>query len=434
MPLTSRRHIVILGAGFGGLYTAKNLERLLRADDKVEVTLVNRDNFFVMTPLLFETGSGILDPRHAVAAIRTYLKRTNFVQAEIEKINLDTQRIGVRIEGGDPYEIPYDQLVIALGGITNRKIVPGAEDVMTFKNMGDAILVRNHGIQRFERADIEGNPAAKRRALTFVVIGAGFVGVELMGEMSVFLPNVSRAYHNIARNELRFVLLEAGPRIAPEFDEKMSAYMTKVLQKRGVEVRVSTPVERIEPGRVILKGGETIEAETVIGAMGVTPAPLIATIPVEKSRKGAIVTDAEMRVPGRAGVWAIGDCASIPSPEGKPYPPLAQHALREARVLACNLIAMLRGRPQEVRPFVYETKGLLAALGHYNGVGRIKKVRLYGFVAWWVWRSYYLFQMPQWSRRLRIVIDWTVGLFFRNDVVQLDLTPERQALKDHSKP
>jgi NADH dehydrogenase len=193
-------------------------------------------------------------------------------------------------------------------------------------------------------------------------------------------------------------------------------------------------VERIEPGRVILKGGETIEAETVIGAMGVTPAPLIATIPVEKSRKGAIVTDAEMRVPGRAGVWAIGDCASIPSPEGKPYPPLAQHALREARVLACNLIAMLRGRPQEVRPFVYETKGLLAALGHYNGVGRIKKVRLYGFVAWWVWRSYYLFQMPQWSRRLRIVIDWTVGLFFRNDVVQLDLTPEKQALKDHSKP
>src|SRR5687767_1293253 len=167
MAASARRHILILGGGFGGLYTAKNLERKLRADDKVEVTLVSRDNFFVMTPLLFEAGSGILDPRHAVASIRTYLKRTNFVQAEIARIDLDARNVTVRIEGGDPYEVGYDQLVIALGGTTNTRLVPGAaENVMTFKTMGDAIFVRNHCIQRFERADVERDHAKKRAALT----------------------------------------------------------------------------------------------------------------------------------------------------------------------------------------------------------------------------------------------------------------------------
>jgi NADH dehydrogenase len=264
--------------------------------------------------------------------------------------------------------------------------------------------------------------------LTFVVIGGGFVGTELVGELSEFLPNISRAYKNVAASEIRLVLLQAAPRIAMEFEEKMSDYIADVLKRRGVDIRVDTIAERIDADRVILKGGEQIVAETIIGAMGVTPSPLLAPLPVERSHKGAVITDAQMRVPGRPGVWAIGDCASIPSPDGKPYPPHAQHALREAKVLAHNITATLRGSP-DLRPFVYETKGLLAALGHYTGVGRIGKVRLYGFIGWWVWRTYYLFQMPQWSRRVRIVIDWTVALLFRTDVVQLDLQRERDALQ-----
>ena len=431
MAPTSRRHILILGGGFGGLYTAKNLERTLRADDKVEVTLVSRDNFFVMTPLLFEAGSGVLEPRHAVASIRTYLRKVHFVQGEIEHIDLDARRVRVRVEGAtEPHELPYDQLVIALGGTTNTRLVPGAaEHAFTFKTMGDAITARNHCIQRFERADAEPDPARKRVALTFVVIGAGFVGVELAGELSEFLPQVSRAYRNVSASEIRLLLIEAGPRIAPEFDDKMAAYIVDKLTRSGVEIRVSTPCERIEPDRLILRGGEQVVAETIIGAMGVTPSPLIAQLPVEKSRKGAVVTDAELRVKGRPGVWAIGDCASIPSPDGKPYPPLAQHALREAKVLARNITTTLRGG-SELRPFVYETKGLLASLGHHRGVGRIGKFRVYGFIGWWLRRSYYLFQMPQWSRRVRIVIDWTVALLFRNDVVQLDLQRERDAIRD----
>ena len=428
MAATARRHILILGGGFGGLYTAKNLERMLRAEDKVEVTLISRDNFFVMTPLLFEASSGILDPRHAVASIRTYLRKVNFLQAEIEHIDLDARQVAVRVEGGDAHQLTYDQLVIALGGTTNTRLIPGAaEHVLTFKTMGDAIFVRNHCIQRFERADVETDPAKKRAALTFIVIGAGFVGVELAGEMSEFLPNISRAYRNVSASEIRLLLIEAGPRVAPEFEEKMAAYIVRKLTESGVEIRTSTPVERVERDRVILKGGEAIVAETITGAMGVTPSPLVQALPVEKSRKGAIVADAELRVKDRPGVWAIGDCASIPSPDGKPYPPLAQHALREAKVLAHNIAATLRGA-KHLRPFIYETKGLLASLGHHRGVGRIGKFRVYGFIGWWLRRSYYLFQMPQLSRRVRIVIDWTVQLFFRNDVVQLDLQRERDAL------
>ena len=424
------RQIVILGGGFGGLYTARNLQRLLKDGDDARVTLISRDNFFVMTPLLFEAGSGILEPRHAVNPIRTLFraKKVQFVQAEIQRIDLDGKKVFTRIEGGDPHEIGYDHLVIALGGTTNTKIVPGSEHALTFKTLGDAIFLRNHAIQRFERADVEADPARKRRALTFVVIGAGFVGVELVGELTEFLPNVARAYRHVSVSEIRYELIEAGPRVAPEFEESMSAYIAKVLIGRGVKVRTGTPVERIECGKVLLKGGETIESETILAATGVTPSKLVAELSVDKSRKGAIVVDATMAVKDRPGVWALGDCASIPSPagDGKPYPPLAQFALREAKVLARNIVTSLRGGT-ELKPFVYETRGLLASLGRYNGVGRIKWLRLHGFAAWWVRRSYYLFQMPQWSRRIRIMIDWTGALLFRNDVVQLDLVRESRS-------
>src|SRR5436309_3627474 len=201
--------VLILGGGFGGVYTALELEKLLAEDEQVQVTLVSRDNFFVMTPLLFEAGSGILEPRHAVNPIRTLFKKVHFVQAEIERIDLDGKKVVTRIEGGTPHEIGYDHLVLALGGMTNTKIVPGSEHALTFKTLCDAIFLRNHAIQRFERADAAHDEAKKRRAMTFVVIGAGFVGVELAGELTEFLPNVARAYRNVNPNDIRYELIEA---------------------------------------------------------------------------------------------------------------------------------------------------------------------------------------------------------------------------------
>jgi NADH:ubiquinone reductase (H+-translocating) len=425
------KQILILGGGFGGVYTALHLERLLSASE-ADVTLVSRDNYFLMTPLLFEAGSGILEPRHAVNPIRTMFRRVNFVQAEIQAIDLDARKVIVGIEGGGTQTLSYDQLVLALGGMTNTAMIPGSEAALTFKTLGDAIFLRNHAIQRFERADVELDPEKKRAALTFVFVGAGLVGIELVGEMTEFLPIVARLYRNVRREELRFVLIEAGVRVAPEFEEPMSRYIEKVLRNRGVSIRDNTFVDRIEPTRVHLRGGEIIDAETIVLAAGVTPSPLVKDLPLEKTKRGAIVVEPSMQVKDRPEVWALGDCAAIPSPSGKPYPALAQHALREAKVLARNIASSLRGEDKP-DPFVYETKGLLAALGHYNGVGRIYKLRIKGFLAWWVWRSYYLFQMPQWSRRIRIMIDWSVALLFRNDVVQLDQVREADARRQHDR-
>lgn len=428
------KRIVILGGGFGGLYTALNLEKRLRPGE-ADVTLISRNNYFLMTPLLFEAGSGILEPRHSVAPLRPMFRRTRFVEAEVLSIDLAARRVNVQIEGGDPHDVEYDYLVIALGGVTNTTVIPGSETALTFKTLGDAMFVRNHIIQRFERADAERDPARKRAALTFVMVGAGFVGVELVAEVTEFLPNVARHYPNVRKEEIRVEIIEAGPRIAPEFEEPMSRYIEKVLRQRGVNIRDKTFVDRLEPTRVHLRGGETIDAQTILLAAGVSPSPLVAALPLEKSKKGAVVVEPTLRVKSRKELWALGDCASIPSPSGKPYPALAQHALREARVMAENLTTVLRhGDDALLHAFEYETIGLLAALGHYRGVARIRNVRLYGFVAWWVWRSYYLMQMPHWSRRIRIMIDWTVALFFRNDVVQLDPIREIDARRPASPP
>jgi NADH dehydrogenase len=411
--------IVILGGGFAGVYTALQLQHIWRHDRTVEVTLISRDNYFLMTPLLFEAGSGILEPRHAVNPIRPMFDTVRFIQAEVQSIDLDARRVNVKLEGQDPSQIAYDHLVLALGGITNTALVPGSEKALTFKTMGDAMFLRNHSIQRFERADAETDPAKRRAALTFVVVGAGFVGVELIGELTEFLPTISRLYPTVRKSELHFELIEAGPRVAPEFDPELAEYIESVLRKRGVNIRDNTKVSRMANHTIELSDGAVIESETVIIATGVIPSPLVSALPLEKSKKGAIVVEPTMRVKDRPEVWAIGDCASIPDANGRPYPPLAQHAIREAKVLAENISAAIRG--QSLQPFIYDNKGMLAALGHYKGVGRIGHWRIKGFFAWWVWRSYYLFQMPRWERRLRVMIDWSVGLLFKNDVVQLDV-------------
>lgn len=414
------KRILILGGGFGGTYAARHLERLWRGSSEVQISLVNRDNYFVMTPLLFEAGSGVLEPRHAVNPIRPLLGAARFIEAEVQGVDLDRRAVTVRPTGSEEhYELNYDHLVLALGGVTNLKLVPGSEHALTFKTLGDAIYLRNQVIQLFELADVERDSARKKAQLTFVIVGGGLVGVELMGELTTFVRSVSRLYKNVDVAEVRFEMLEAGPQVAPEFDDKLAEYSADVLKRRGVRIRTDTRVKEIHPDSVELPDGETIFARTIILAAGVSPSPLVAELALDKDHKGRVKTDPTLRVNGQSNVWALGDCALIPDPSGKPYPPLAQHALREASQLAKNITAVLRGG--EPRPFVYSSKGTLAALGHFKGAGKVYGINIHGFVAWWVWRTYYLLRMPQWSRRLRVVIDWTVALFFPNDVVQLDI-------------
>lgn len=411
--------IVILGGGFGGAYTARHLEKQWRGRSDVKITLISRDNYFLMTPLLFEAASGVLEPRHTVNPLRPFLRSAQFVEGEIRGVDFEKRLVSVKAANDTGItEFEYNQLVLALGGVTNLSLIPGAENAITFKTLGDAIYLRNQVIRLFESADVEKDPVRRKAQLTFVVIGAGLVGLELMGELTEFVSNVAEVYHNVRPEEISFEMIEAGPKIAPEFDEKLADYSGDLLKSRGVKIRTSMRVKAIHGSELELQDGQRIAAETIVVATGVSPNPLLAKLQVTKNPKGRADVDSTMRVKEMENVWALGDCASIPDASGKPYPPLAQHALREAKVLADNITAVIRG--QQPRPFVYASKGTLAALGHFKGAGQVYGINIHGFLAWWVWRTYYLMRMPPWSRRLRIVIDWTVALFFRNDVVQLD--------------
>lgn len=413
--------IVVLGGGFGGVATARHLERHLAAD--AEITLISRENFFVMTPLLFEACTGRLELRHCAQPIRAALNRSRFIEATIQHVDVEGRTVHAVDAEGRTVDLPYDHLVVALGASTNDRLIPGSEHAFTFKTMADALVLRNQVIEQLELADASGEPSARRGPLTVVVIGGGLVGVELLGELSAFADDVLRFYPRIRRDELHFRLFEAGPSILPEIDERLRGVAGQVLRGRGCDIRTSTPVRSIEPGRVHIDG-ETVDAGTIVLAAGIVPSLIASTIGVERDPRGRILVDATMRSLSHSNVWALGDCASIPGPDGRPYPPLAQHAIREARQLARNIAAVLRGGTPS--PFRFRSLGSMASLGHTRAVARVMGIPLTGFPAWWVRRTYYLFQMPRWERRLRIVLDWTVSLFFRPDTTKVALQVERE--------
>ncbi len=418
--------IVVLGGGFGGVTTARHLEqRALRRGD-VEITLVNRENFFVLTPLLFEACSGQLELRHCAQPIRAALQRTRFIEATVEGVDVEGRIVRAVAPGGETFELAFDHLVVALGASTNQQLIPGSSNAFTFKTMADALVLRNNLIDQFERADAASDPAVRRGCLSMVVIGGGLVGVELLGELTAFAQDVLRFYPRIARHELRFTLFEAGSRILPEIDEPLAAVALRVLRGRGADIRVATAVRSIEAGRVNI-ANETIIAATIVLAAGLVPNAIASSIPVVRDQRGRIAVDETMRSRSHPYVWALGDCASIPGPDGRPYPALAQHTVREAKHLARNIQAAIDGR--HPTPFVFRPLGTMASLGHTRAVALVMGLRLTGFLAWWIRRTYYLFQMPRWDRRLRIVLDWTVALFFRPDVTKDELRPEREQLR-----
>jgi NADH dehydrogenase len=419
--------IVVLGGGFGGVGAARHLERSLRRRSDVEITLVSRDNFFVLTPLLFESCSGRLELRHCAQPIRATLRRARFVEAIVEHVDVQARVVHATASTGDHrYELPYDHLVVALGASTNERLIPGSANAFTFKTMADALVLRNHLIEQFERADAASESSTRHGCLTVVVIGGGLVGIELLGELMAFADDVLRFYPRIRRDELRFVLFEAGARVLPEIDEPLSVAAARLLRRAGAEIRASTPVRVIEAGRVHV-ADETIDAATIVLAAGIEPSAVAAATGVEHDRRGRIVVDGTLRSRSDPTVWALGDCAAIPSPDGRLYPALAQHAVREARHVARNIAAAIDGRA--ATPFVYKSLGTMASLGHTRAVASVSGVRLTGFLAWWIRRTYYLFQMPRWDRRLRIVLDWTVAVFFRPDITKVELQVEREQVR-----
>jgi len=414
------KKIVILGGGFGGANLAVELERLLTKRSDVEVTLVSRDNFYVMTPLLFEAVSGALEARHVVNPIRPLLQKTRFLRAEITGVDLVRRVVSARSSGGEvEHTIPYDEIVVALGGVPRSAFAPGSEHALPFKTIEDAVALRTHIVDAFERASVEEDRARREQLLRFIVIGGGLVGVELAGELSHFLESLRKTYNTIRRDEISLHVLEASPKLAADLDPTLASYIEKTFAQRGIQVRTRSAVIGIGPEELYLRGGELIRASTIVLAAGLAVNPLVASLPVEHDEKGRIVTDATMRSVSHREVWALGDIAAIPfaGQPGKTYPPLAQHAHREAKLLARNIVSVADGKMPA--PLVVQTLGTAALIGDGRAVVQLMGLRLHGFGAWWLWRTLALLRVPRWDRRLHLMMDWTTALLFPADSAQL---------------
>ena len=418
MASSKKTRILILGGGFAGLHAAIHLDDTLARDPDIEITLVNRDNFFLFTPMLHEVAASDLDLTNIVNPIRKLLKRINFFAGEVESINLERKFVTVS-HGFDHHhhDVPYDHVVIGLGSITNFFNLPGLEKrALTMKSLGDAIHLRNRLIAHLEEADTECCADVRRPLLTFVVAGGGFAGVETIAGINDFVREAARFYSNLHEGMLRVVLVHPGNVILPELGEELGRYTEKKLAERGVEVQLNTRVTGVTENGVQLSTGEEIESKALIWTAGTSPNPVLDSVPCAKQR-GRLKVDEMLRVPGHEGVWALGDCAVVPDRKtGQYHPPTAQHALREGKTLAKNLIATARGGT--LKAFSFSTIGQLAAIGRRTGVANILGINFSGFVAWWMWRTIYLSKLPRFEKKLRVALDWTLDLLFTKDLVQ----------------
>lgn len=424
-PEAPRHRVLVLGGGFGGVYTALELEKLFEFDDSVAITLVNRENFFLFTPMLHEVAASDLDLTNIVSPIRKLLARTDFFEGDAVAIDLAARSVRLR-HGGDGHEhdFAYDALVIALGSVTNFFGLPGLEArALTMKSLADALALRNRMIAHLEQADTECACAVREPLLTFVVAGGGFAGVETIAGMNDFLHGALPFYGHLEPRDVRTVLVHPGDLILPELGPELGRYAQARLSARGVEIRTKTRVTGVDAGGVSLSDGSRLATHTLVWTAGTSPNPLLAELPARKER-GRLLVDENLELPGFPGVFALGDAAAVPDREhGGFHPPTAQHALRQARVAARNVRATLRGTGK--RPFRFATLGQLASLGRRTGVARILGVNFSGFVAWWLWRTIYLAKLPRLEKKLRVMLDWTLDLAFSKDLVQFLGAPRR---------
>ncbi|MGH7704001.1 MAG: NAD(P)/FAD-dependent oxidoreductase, partial [Gemmatimonadales bacterium] len=396
---------------------AMELQKLL-SEEQLRLTVVNRDNHLLFTPMLHEVAASDLDITHIVNPIRKLVHRGSFFCGQVEHIDLERKRVRLsHAAGHHHHELEYDHLVLALGSVTNFFGLPGLEErALTMKSLGDAIALRNRMIELLEEADFECSAAQRHDLLTFLVAGGGFAGVETVSGINDFVREALEFYPHLRNEDIRVVLVHPGPVILPELSPKLGVYAKQQLEKRGVEIRVNTKVTGASEQGVTLSDGTVINATTLIWTAGTAPSPLLSPLGCRKDR-GRVAVNEFMEVEGFPGVWALGDCAAVPNRKtGQPHPPTAQHAIRQGRVLARNLVASLRGG--EKKPFVFETIGQLASIGRRTGVANILGVNFSGFIAWWLWRTIYLMKLPRFERKLRVALDWTLDIFFSKDLVQ----------------
>jgi NADH dehydrogenase len=421
--------IVILGGGFAGMHTAECLEQEIRTSPDMSLTLISETNALLFTPMLAEVAGSSLEPTHISTPLRSSLHRTEFIRGKVERVDLETRRIFLATDAvsGETHtqrEVPYDHLVFALGAVSNYLGMSNLEKhSFNFKSLLDAIRIRNHVIEMFERADREDDPAERRALLTFVIVGGGFAGAELAGALNDYGRGILADYPKLRKEEFSVVLVHARDRILPELSESLARYAQERMEARGVIFRLNTRLTDAGPGVVTLSDGE-IRAQTLVWTAGTAPNPLVQSLPLEKDKRRALVVDRSLALPGKPGLWALGDCAAVVDAKtGKPCPPTAQFALREAQVLAKNIRAQIEGKP--LREFHFDSLGALCVVGHQTACAeltvpfaRSKSMRFSGLLAWLMWRGIYLSKLPGIERKIRVLTDWAVELFFPRDIVQ----------------
>jgi NADH:ubiquinone reductase (H+-translocating) len=410
--------ILIVGGGYVGTYSALKLRRWARRE-LVDVTLVAPDSFMTYQPFLPEAAAGNVEPRHVVVPLRRALRGIRVLVGEITGADQDRRVAFFRPTEGRPYELPFDLLVVGCGSVSRVLPVPGlAEMGVGFKSLPEAIHLRNRVLSRMDAGEATDDEAARRRALTFVFVGGGYAGVEALAELEDLAREASLMYRRVRRADMRWVLVEASDAILPEIGPDLAGHALDRLRRRDIEVHLETRLESAAGGRMVLSDGASFEADTLVWTTGVRAHPLAGRLGLPVDERGRLVVDAELRARDSDRVWAAGDCAAVPDlVAGGIAPPTAQHALREARRLGRNVRAALRGR--EPKPFRYRSRGGLVSLGRYDGVAKVLGIRLRGLLAWFLHRTYHVFMLPTLNRKVRVMADWTLALFFRRDIVQL---------------
>src|SRR5918999_3682556 len=405
----ARGGTLVLGGGFAGSYVARLLKRR-------GATVVSPENYMLYTPMLPEAASGTLEPRHVVVPLRQMAPHAELLLGRATALETDRRRVRVETEEGILW-VRYTNLVVALGAVARVLPVPGlAEYGLGFKDLADAIHLRNHVLRRLEAAVAAPNETHRRRELTFVFVGAGYAGVEALAELADLVRDALRYYPSLQNEQQRWVLVDAAPKILPEIPTRLGDYAAELLAKRGVEIHVNTTLDALEPHAAMLSNGTRILTSTLVWTAGVRANPALERLGLPLDDRGRVRVGPTLQVEGHAHIWALGDGVRVPNlaTPDHPDPPTSQHALRQARRLAKNLAG-------EAEPYRYRMLGQVATLGRYRGIADILGVRLRGFPGWFVTRTYHLYQLPLFSRKLRVVTDWTIALFFRRDIAELSM-------------
>jgi NADH dehydrogenase len=426
-----KKKIVILGGGFGGLYILKDLQKKLN-DEKISITIVSENNYFLFTPMLPEVASGMLNPRDITIPIRHFCTHAKFYQATVFSVDLAQKLVTItRKFDGKDHALEYDYLVLAVGSRNNffgNKAIE--ENSFPIKTVEDAIELRNQSLLMMELAAQTGSIGLQQKFLTFTVVGAGFAGVEIIGEINHFVrKSVRQAYPTISDTNINMILISSKDEILPELGKKLGKAARSYLEKVGV--RIITNVKAIDAGEshVELTNGEIIPCTTLIWTAGVTANPIIESLDCEHVEGGKVLVDKYLRLKEHPEVFALGDCAAIPDNyTGKFYPPTAQHALRESKIVAHNIKKILAGK-SNLKEFLYHSKGMMATIGNRAGVASLMGYSITGLLAWVIWRSYYLSHLPTFEKKVRIGSDWVINLFFGTDLTLIGETKTKNLCK-----